>query len=145
MAEQIKIVFNEIGIDRILGFCSDNASNMKKAWQLLSEKYKDKPIKFYSCAAHTLYLIITDIIKLKPVDNLLNSAKSIVKAKKGKSAVLAIFRRIQTEKQNIIQACSLKLPVVTRWASIVICFESLQKNKAVLKELAILEDCDELI
>jgi len=36
--------------------------------------------------------------------------------------------------------CSLKLPVKTRWSSIIICLESVMKNKNVLQQLCVSED-----
>ncbi|KAF2902631.1 hypothetical protein ILUMI_03553 [Ignelater luminosus] len=116
VAEQIEAVFTDIGINKVIACCTDNAANMKKAWDLLREKYADKPISFYGCAAHTLNLFVNDITKLNTTDILINSAKAIIKVIKSKSVLTSAFFYLQREKQEP-RKCVLKLPVATRWAS----------------------------
>ncbi|KAF2905884.1 hypothetical protein ILUMI_00296 [Ignelater luminosus] len=144
VAEQIEAVFTDIGINKVIACCTDNAANMKKAWDLLREKYTDKPISFYGCAAHTLNLLVNDITKLNTTDILINSAKAIIKVIKSKSVLTSAFFNLQREKQEP-RKCVLKLPVATRWASIVLSFESLLKNKNILKALAINDEYQDLI
>ncbi|KAF2903519.1 hypothetical protein ILUMI_02665 [Ignelater luminosus] len=144
VAEQIEVVFTDIGINKVVACCTDNAANMKKAWDLLREKYADKPISFYGCAAHTLNLLVNDITKLNTTDILINSAKPIIKVIKSKSVLTSAFFNLQREKQEP-RKCVLKLPVATRWASIVLSFESLLKNKNILKALAINDEYQDLI
>ncbi|KAF2888686.1 hypothetical protein ILUMI_17487 [Ignelater luminosus] len=117
---------------------------MKKTYDLLQEKYTDKPISFYGCAAHTLNLLVNDITKLNTTDILINSAKAIIKVIKNKSVLTSAFLNLQREKQEP-RKCILKLPVATRWASIVLSFESLLKNKNILKALAINDKYQSLI
>ena len=38
--------------------------------------------------------------------------------------------------------CTLKLPVITRWASMVTSLESIKKNKVVLRKIAIFEESE---
>ncbi|KAF2885607.1 hypothetical protein ILUMI_20549 [Ignelater luminosus] len=144
VAEQIEAVFTDIGINKVIACCTDNAANMKKAWDLLQKKYADKPISFYGCAAHTLNLLVNDITKLNTTDILINSAKAIIKIIKSKSVLTSAFFNLQREKQEP-RKCILKLPVATRWASIVLSFESLLKNKNILKALAINDEYQDLI
>lgn len=144
MAEQIEAVFADIGINKVIGCCTDNAANMKKAWDLLREKYTDKPISFYGCAAHTLNLLVNDITKLNTTEILIHSAKAIIKVIKSKSVLTSAFSNLQREKQEHGR-CVLKLPVATRWASIVLSFESLLKSKNILKALAINDEYQDLI
>ncbi|KAF2888256.1 hypothetical protein ILUMI_17917, partial [Ignelater luminosus] len=144
VAEQIEAVFTDIGINKVIACCTDNAANMKKAWDLLREKYADEPISFYGCAAHTLNLLVNDITKLNTTDILINSAKAIIKVIKSKSVLTSAFFNLQREKQEP-RKCVLKLPVATRWASIVLSFESLLKNKNILKALAINDEYQDLI
>ncbi|KAF2882508.1 hypothetical protein ILUMI_23669 [Ignelater luminosus] len=144
VAEQIEAVFTDIGINKVIACCTDNAANMKKAWDLLREKYADKPISFYGCAAHTLNLLVKDITKLNTTDILINSAKAIIKVIKSKSVLNSAFFNLQREKQEP-RKCVLKLPVATRWASIVLSFESLLKIKNILKALVINDEYQDLI
>ena len=65
----------------VFGVVTDNASNMKKAWRLIEEKYPT--IICYGCAAHGLNLIFCDMIKLE-------TCKNIIKRPKG-------VKRIQTQ------------------------------------------------
>ncbi|KAF2887042.1 hypothetical protein ILUMI_19131 [Ignelater luminosus] len=117
VAEQIEAVFTDIGINKFIACCTDNAANMKKAWDLFLEKYADKPISFYGYAAHTLNLLVNDITKLNTTDILINSAKAIIKVIKSKSVLTSAFFNLQREKQEP-RKCVLKFPVATRWASI---------------------------
>ncbi|KAF2884886.1 hypothetical protein ILUMI_21305 [Ignelater luminosus] len=144
VAEQIEAVFTDIGINKVIACCTDNAANMKKTWDLLREKYTDKPISFYGCAAHTLNLLVNDITKLNTTDILINSAKAIIKVIKSKSVLTSAFFNLQRGKQEP-RKCVFKLPVATRWASTVLSFESLLKNKNILKALAINDEYQDLI
>lgn len=139
MHEQLSQIFEEVGAQRIIGCVTDNARNMTKAWELLAEKYSDFPISYYGCASHILNLLMGDIAKLQSVGVMLNSAKSIVKTVKNKLVLTATFTRIQKEKLPAKEIQSLKLPVATRWASVMLCLESLKMNKSVLQTVAITE------
>ena len=60
----------------VIGLVTDNASNMKRAWNLLREIYPK--ITCYGCAAHSLNLIFGDLIKLDTLAQIVGNAKSIV-------------------------------------------------------------------
>lgn len=139
MSEKLSEVFEEVGAKRIIGCVTDNARNMTKAWELLQNKYSNFPISFYGCASHILNLLSGDIAKLKSVESMIGSAKSIVKTFKNKLVLSATFARIQKEKLIGKKIQSLKLPVATRWASVMTCLESLKVNKNVLQSVAITE------
>ena len=57
----------------VFGVVTDNASNMKKAWRLIKEKYPT--IICYGYAAHGLNLIFCDMIKLENCKNIIKRAK----------------------------------------------------------------------
>lgn len=109
MANVISNVFDEVGPEKKIGFCSDNATNMKKAWDLLEIKYANYPIVYYSCAAHTLNLISSDLLKL--IKNLNEDSVSIVKTVNRKSVLRATFKEIQASRDG--SKITLKLPIIT--------------------------------
>ncbi len=68
----------------------DNATNMKAAWRILSEKYNH--ISCYGCAAHTLNLLTKDFVQKVPwIRSTVESANQICKIIKRKQAVLAVL------------------------------------------------------
>jgi hypothetical protein len=59
----------------VSAFCTDNASNMKSAWQLLKAKY---PWLFcYGCTAHSLNLLAGDFSKISTVKTTLHENRSV--------------------------------------------------------------------
>lgn len=140
IAREISNVIDEIGKNRCLGVVSDNAAAMKKAWKILEndERYKNLPIAYYSCVCHTLNLLIHDILKLKNINAIEENAKFIVKTINNAHILKANFVKFQKSKKQTLR--TLKMPVKTRWGSIVNCLESLIQNKVVLQQLAWSED-----
>ena len=63
-----KVIVN-IGINRISAVVSDNASNVKKAREIVHEKFKN--IESVRCIAHCINLIACDIVKDNFGDRLL--------------------------------------------------------------------------
>ena len=59
---------------------TDNASNMKKSWKLLGEKYS--VLTCYGCAAHSMNLIFGDLMKLETLKKAKPQAEQIVKSLK---------------------------------------------------------------
>ena len=117
-----------------IALVSDNASNMKKSLKLLGEKYSE--LTCYGCAAHSMNLIFGDLMKLETLKKVKNQAKQIVKEFKSKHMLVDLLKSMQkVEKGNV----TLKLPVKTRWGSVVTCLESVQKTKVVLRKLAVSE------
>lgn len=140
VANELSIVIDSIGKDRCLGVVSDNAASMKKAWTILKNdpRYKDLPIAYYSCICHTLNLLVHDIFKLKNVSALEEIAKTIVKTINNTHILKSTFVIIQKSKKEVFT--TLKMPVKTRWGSIVHCLESLIQNKGILQQLAWSDD-----
>ena len=63
MATKVEHIITEIGIEKFRAAGADTASGMVKALSILAGKYSR--VAVYTCAAHTLRLIIGDINKLK--------------------------------------------------------------------------------
>ena len=98
----------------IFGVVINNASNVKKAWRLMDEKYST--IICYGCVAHGLNLIFCDMIKLEICKNLIKRAKGVIKEFRHKLMLVGMLKAMQ-KAENV--NCTLKLPVKTRWASMV--------------------------
>jgi len=96
---------------------TDNASVVVKALSITEGKYSH--IAVYTCVVHTL-----------------DTCKSIITEIKKLQILKAHFTELQTEMSQI---CCLKIPVPTRWGSI-LHFWTVLKSKNVLKCLAINEE-----
>ena len=107
MCEQISIVIEEVGPGKVMALCTDNASNMKKAWELLQEKYPG--LQCYGCLAHGLNLMFGDGLKIATIQKIVTECTAIIKTIKNSHILLAKFREKQGKKK-----ISLKLPVKTR-------------------------------
>ena len=77
LSEKILEIIEEIGPPKVLAVITDSASAMIKARRLINEKYPH--ISVYSCAAHNLNSLISDIMKVDTFKSVSDSAKNIVK------------------------------------------------------------------
>lgn len=111
MASTIQTVIDEIGPMKVLGICTDNATNMKKAWDILQNT--NAHIQSYGCLAHTLHLAFTDVSKIKSVEGVQRDCTSIVKTIKRSQKLTALLKQQQQQSPQHSQV-SLKLPVATR-------------------------------
>ncbi|XP_050064322.1 uncharacterized protein LOC126553204, partial [Aphis gossypii] len=125
MAEEIINVIEEIGQTKVFGIVTDNAKNMKKVWQLITDKYP--LITAYGCVAHGLNLLVNDIMNLKLFNDVINEGKSIVNNIKRGHITNALFLQ---KRKNIKNSTALTLPVVTRWASVVVFFKFITSKQA---------------
>lgn len=142
MAQEISCVIDEIGPQKVFGVVTDNAANMKAAWRLLETKYARTNLFTYGCLAHSLQLIFTDMNTLPTLKSLIADATACVKAIKNSHKLNTAF----IEKQLTTGVkLSLKLPVKTRWGSLVSCLESLKENKQTIKTMAIDESLSDVI
>ena len=80
----------------VFGVVTDNASNMKNAWQLIEEKYPT--IICYGCAAHGLNLIFCDMIKLKTCKNIIKQAKGVIKEFRHKHMLVDMLKLCRKRK-----------------------------------------------
>ena len=106
------------------GIVTDNASNMKKVWQLIDEKYPT--IICFGYAAHGINLIFCDMIKLETSKNIIKRAKGLIKEFRHKHMLVDMLKAVQ-KAENVNY--TLKLPIKTRWASTVSSLESVKKAK----------------
>ena len=76
IAEKISDVIQEVKEEcgkTTIAVVTDNTSNMKKSWRLLEDKYPD--LTCYGCAAHSLNLVLSDLLKLELQNKLKIKAK----------------------------------------------------------------------
>ena len=107
------------------GVVTDNPSNMKKAWRLIKEKYPT--IISHGCAAHGLNLMFCGVIKLETCKNITKRAKGVI-TKLIHKHMLADMLKAMQKAENV--NCTLKLPVKTIWASMVISLKSVKKKQS---------------
>lgn len=134
IAAGIDEVMRNLDVNKLSAVVTDNASVMKKAWDILKKDYPN--VFFLGCISHSLNLLIKDICKISWVKMIIKDCKKIVKYFKAHTIPLAIFKKHQ--KANYQYPITLKLPVKTRWGSSVLCLQSIIKNKLAL-ELTITE------
>ncbi|CAG8854860.1 44269_t:CDS:2, partial [Gigaspora margarita] len=77
LAEKIDTVLNEIGNDKFAAIVTDNASNVKLAWQIIHKKYPK--ILNLNCIAHCINLISKDILKHTFASRLIKECNEIIK------------------------------------------------------------------
>lgn len=110
MCDEISNVIKELGPQKVIALCTDNAANMKKSWVLLQEKFPG--LECYGCLAHGLNLIFGDSLKINTIGKVITECTSMIKMIKNSHLLLAKFREKQAEKSIKI---TLKLPVKTRY------------------------------
>uniref|UniRef100_A0A6P7G723 Uncharacterized protein LOC114338410 isoform X2 n=2 Tax=Diabrotica virgifera virgifera TaxID=50390 RepID=A0A6P7G723_DIAVI len=141
MAKTLGAVIREIGPRKVFGIVTDNAANMKAAWALIENDF-DNNIFTYGCFAHSLNLIFTDLKNLTSLKSFTAEAVALTKAIR-QSHILSAWVK---EKQNELKiSCSLKLPVPTRWGSLVLCLQSLLANKQIIKRMATNEEVEKSV
>jgi hypothetical protein len=135
-----KVLLNnvdKVGPNKVLLIITDNAMNMKAAWQIVTDKYGH--IFCIGCAPHGLNLLAKDILKVDTFSTLIKNAKHIVKKIKNKSVILSVFKQNQRRRygKDVIK---LKLPNPTRFSGSDIMLSSLESNKAALQDTVLDED-----
>ncbi|XP_031330393.1 uncharacterized protein LOC116161248 [Photinus pyralis] len=136
IAEELLKCIAEVGEEKIFAVVSDNATAMEKAKKIVTTKYPY--VTGYSCAAHTINLLVEDIMKLQSLKNVESSCRALINEIRGSHINQATFNKIQIEKYG--KVTSLKLPVKTRWGSILYCLNSLLITKQALQLLVISQD-----
>ncbi|OWY99299.1 hypothetical protein PHMEG_00029717 [Phytophthora megakarya] len=138
MASALRKVIQEVeevtGKGSVCGVVTDNASNMRKAWELFMEKMSH--LTCHGCAAHTINLLLQDIFKIPSFAGVLKKAVAVTKFVRKRAALLYHFRAKQRSYFGARQRRrALMLPVATRSYSSTNCIESVVKNEEVLREV----------
>lgn len=138
ISNQMINVINEIGNGKFFLVVTDNASNMKAAWKVITEKYPH--ISCTGCAAHSLNLLLNDFMKIKAFTKTTRHSKNICKYIKKHHVIYAAFSNVQAEKYARNKIITLKVPGKTRWGSMVLTLDSLLKNKEALQHTVLMEE-----
>jgi hypothetical protein len=135
LSEKISQTMNEIGSAKFLGIITDNAANMKKCGKLLTDQYENTT--WVGCLAHTLNLLIGDVLKIDSVQETFKSVIAIVKSVLQSNIYSAEFKKIALEKSLNV---TLLFPVKTRWGSYLHCLENFLKSKSILQSMVVNEN-----
>ncbi|XP_047984673.1 uncharacterized protein LOC125225144 [Leguminivora glycinivorella] len=93
LSEKIGQTMNEIGSEKFLGIITDNAANMKKCGKLLNEQYENTT--WVGCLAHTLNLLISDVLKIEAIQETFSSVVATVKSILHSNIFSAEFKKLQ--------------------------------------------------
>ncbi|ETK77693.1 hypothetical protein L915_16072, partial [Phytophthora nicotianae] len=77
----------------VCGVVTDNEKNMKNAWKVLNDKRPN--LTCNGCGAHTINLIMKDVLALEPVKDVLNCATWLSKYILSRYILLNHFEKIQ--------------------------------------------------
>ncbi|EGZ08234.1 hypothetical protein PHYSODRAFT_386878, partial [Phytophthora sojae] len=113
----IQAVENVVGKGSVCAVVTDNASNMRKSWELLMTK-------------------IPSMFGMEFMNDVLKKAVLVTKFVRKRAALLYRFRALQRKYFGTRQRRrALIIPVSTRWYSSTNCISSVVKNEVVLREL----------
>lgn len=124
---------NKLGQARTFCIMTDNASSMKRAWEIL--RGEDKTLITIGCYAHTLNLVVCDLLhkKSSPGRSIADEANELVKrVTKGR------LQELLGEYQERIYGRRLRMqvPGKTRWGSYIRTFSVLLRSKRAIRGLA---------
>ncbi|XP_034231399.1 LOW QUALITY PROTEIN: uncharacterized protein LOC117639638 [Thrips palmi] len=132
-----EVVSDGTDVKLIFIVITDNAANMRAAWDIVREKYPH--IVCIGCPAHMLNLLLGDIMKVDSLKELRCNVKKVIKQFKNHHVPGAFFKAEQKVRYGN-KAVTLKLPPKTRWFFFVISLYSLISNKAALQSTVIEEE-----
>lgn len=135
LTEETVKILEEIGSERVAAIVTDNAANMRKLRQNISEKY---PAIFdLRCMPHYINLITQDIVNH-------SWAKEVVKS----SMAIVNYFNNHTRQNTMLAKCrsddvpSLKGYVKTRWFTCGNCIKSILLNEDALLKVVKSAECD---
>lgn len=126
-----------MGPQKFFLLVTDNASNMKAAWEIVSTKYPH--ISCVGCAAHGLNLLLKDFMGEKVFKKINKQSRAICKYVKRTHTIYAAFKNAQFEKYPKNKIISLKVPAKTRWSCLFMTVDSLLRNKEALQTIVLME------
>ncbi len=131
IAADIKRVMLNIGVDKVIGVVTDNASCNISAWNILREDYPKLIV--HGCFAHLGNILLKNIFQISRYDKLLQESKTVVMAVRTYTRLQARFEELNSEGIELV------LPTPTRWYSNINCIHSVLRSKSALFQLV----CDE--
>lgn len=134
MKDIIVNVLKDFGEFKFSSIVTDNASNMKVAWNLIQNDYPH--ISCYGWVAHGLNLLVQDITtKLESLKEVVVELINVIKEIKNKHILLSDLKEKQSSLSGNLP--SLKLPGATRWGSMGRSMQNSIDNKSCLKAMCI--------
>jgi hypothetical protein len=91
----------EVGPQNVVQICTDNASSMKAAANIITDKYPH--IYFQGCAVHAMNLLLEDWEKATWMKEVVKKSRTIIKFIKRRHIPLAIFRKHE-EKLSLLMS-----------------------------------------
>lgn len=76
LSKEIKDIINLVGSEKFSAIVSDNASNVRRAQEIINEEFPS--IQNVRCIAHCINLLAGDIVKHKFAENLLKKVNTLV-------------------------------------------------------------------
>lgn len=109
---------------------TDNASNMTAARRIVRTQHPH--ILTYSCAAHSLNLLVHDVVELPVIRDVVRQVQDVATTVKAHHRALCTFTQLCKEYGGR----ALLLPSTIRWASQYRCIERMLEARAALVTLA---------
>jgi hypothetical protein len=134
LADELNHLIQIVGEQRIAAVCTDSASNNKKGWKILKQKYKN--IEFFGCICHVLHNLVKDLMKNKCAKELDEKVRDVVKYFKSHHREAFMLEKWRKEHG----AESLKLPATTRWGYVLSCFKSFRSNREGMRVISCRSD-----
>ncbi|CAJ0831037.1 9955_t:CDS:2, partial [Entrophospora sp. SA101] len=106
ITEDIENTILQIDYSKLSAVITDNASSMKKAWKLVAIRYPN--VVFIGCVAHSLNLLIGDIMNFSWADTTMKNSKRIVNNQLAIELTITLLSRnqavnIDEDIKNIVQ------------------------------------------
>jgi hypothetical protein len=117
-----------VGVSKFVAIVSDNASNVAKARQTITENYPS--IINIRCIAHCINLISCDIVKISQANSLIKRANILISYFKHSN--LANSWLNDAIKAKNVTGGGLKSYVETRWTTVYECTSSIYRLKDAL-------------
>lgn len=139
-AEIVKRAVEIVGVDKVVGLISDNASNMMAMQELIMKEYPR--IIGVRCFAHTLNLLLKGMCKLPFVKEVLSRCKMVLLELRHSTVKAGLWHRewemyikLMKEKTIHISEVGLSLPGATRWLAFEQLISKMKRAKQVLRNL----------
>jgi hypothetical protein len=98
----------EVGPQNIVQICTDNASSMKAAADIITNKYPH--IYFQGCVVHVMNLLLEDWGKATWMKEVVKKSRTIIKFIKRRHMPLAVFRKYEEKLSLVMSVIWIKLP-----------------------------------
>ena len=127
---RLKAVIKEIGgKEAVITVTTDNASNIKKAWPLVEQRYPS--ILTLGYASHIVNLAVEDIFRVSTIGGALQSAITVIKYFRNSTILTGLLNEVT--KATGKQRPALQLPGNTRWQGKLLTIKSLIANQSFIK------------